>query len=105
MLNNYRPISNLPFLGKILEKVVLKQLDVFLHENNVHDKFQSGFRKGHSTETALIKVVNDLRVNMDHKNISILILLDLSAAFDTVDHNILLDRLNNWIGLSAKALS
>ena len=105
MLNNYRPISNLPFLGKILEKVVLKQLDVFLHENNVHDKFQSGFRKGHSTETALIKVVNDLRVNMDHKNISILILLDLSAAFDTVDHNILLDRLNNWIGLSATALS
>ena len=95
----------LAFFGQDFGEVVLKQLDVYLHENNVGDKFQSGFRKGHSTETALIKVVNDLRVNMDHKNISILMLLDLSAAIDTVDHNILLDRLNNWIGLSAKALS
>ena len=54
VFNNYRPISNLPFLGKVLEKVVHKQLEVFLHINKIHDKFQSGFRKNHSTETALL---------------------------------------------------
>lgn len=104
-LSNYRPISNLPFLGKILEKVVFKQLEVFLQNNNTHNKFQSGFRKGHSTETALLKVINDLRVASDKKNVSVLLLLDLTAAFDTIEHDILLHRLEHWVGLSAVALS
>ena len=105
VLSNYRPISNLPFVGKILEKVVFKQLEVFLQNNNTHNKFQSGFRKGHSTETALLKVVNDLRVASDKKNVSVLLLLDLTAAFDTIDHDILLHRLEHWVGLSGVALS
>ena len=105
VLGNYRPISNLPFLGKILEKIVFQQLDIFLKTNNVHNKFQSGFRKGHSTETALVKVVNDLRMSAAMKNISVLLLLDLTAAFDTIDYAILLHRLEYWVGLSGTALS
>ncbi len=58
----------------------------------------------HSTETALIKIINDIRFNSDSGKISVLVLLDLSAAFDTVDHNILLERLENWVGLSGMAL-
>ena len=105
VLSNFRPISNLPFLSKILEKVVFKQLNTFLNANVTFDKFQSGFRANHSTETALVKVVNDLRINMDARKLSVLVLLDLSAAFDTVDHNLLIERLENWVGLSGPVLN
>uniref|UniRef100_A0A3B1K2F9 Reverse transcriptase domain-containing protein n=1 Tax=Astyanax mexicanus TaxID=7994 RepID=A0A3B1K2F9_ASTMX len=104
LLNNYRPISNLPFIGKIIEKIVFKQVMHFLSINNCLDQFQSGFRPNHSTETALIKVINDIRLNTDSGKISILLLLDLSAAFDTIDHNILIDRLENRVGISGTVL-
>ncbi len=104
MLSNYRPISNLPFIGKIIEKIVFNQLNKYLTSNGYLDNFQSGFRVHHSTETALIKIINDIRFNSDSGKISVLVLLDLSAAFDTVDHNILLERLENWVGLSGLAL-
>ncbi len=98
MLSNYRPISNLPFIGKIIEKVVFNQLNNYLNSNGYLDNFQSGFRVHHSTETALIKIINDIRFNSDSGKISVLVLLDLSAAFDTVDHNILLERLETGSG-------
>uniref|UniRef100_A0A669DF59 Reverse transcriptase domain-containing protein n=1 Tax=Oreochromis niloticus TaxID=8128 RepID=A0A669DF59_ORENI len=104
-MNNYRPISNLPFLSKIIEKAVSQQLNYFLKQNNCYDAFQSGFRQNHSTETALTKVFNDICLNTDSGTMSVLVLLDLSAAFDTVDHNILLKRLESWAGLSGTVLN
>ncbi|KAG5270734.1 hypothetical protein AALO_G00195980, partial [Alosa alosa] len=104
-LSNYRPISNLSFLSKVLEKVVCNQLNTFLNESSILEKFQSGFRSNHSTETALVKIVNDLRLATDSNKVSILILLYLSAAFDTIDHSILIHRLAKWVGLSDNALN
>ena len=105
ILKNYRPvISNLPFLSKILEKVVLHKLLAHLQENNLCNPFQSAYRTGHSTETTLLHVVNDLLNTMDEDKISVLLLLDLSAAFDTIDHQILLSRLETVFGIHSTVL-
>ncbi len=87
---NYRPVSNLTFLGKLIERIVALQIVDHLEANNLMDIFQSACRKYHSTETALLKVQNELLMRLDNPNTVILVLLDLSAAFDTIDHDILL---------------
>ena len=104
-LKNYRPISHLPFLSKLLEKVVLRQLLAHLEQNQLCNAFQSAYRAGHSTETALLRIMNDLLCAMDQNKVSVLLLLDLSAAFDTIDHSILLSRLGTVFGISSTALS
>ena len=103
-LKNYRPISKLSFLSKVLEKIIYCQLTSYMNNNYMFEKFQSGFRALHSTETALVKVTNDLLLTIDKGDCAILILLDLSAAFDTVNHSILVQCLQTWLGLSGTAL-
>uniref|UniRef100_A0A803TSP9 Reverse transcriptase domain-containing protein n=1 Tax=Anolis carolinensis TaxID=28377 RepID=A0A803TSP9_ANOCA len=101
--NNYRPISNLPFLGKVLERVVATQLQEFLDDTDFLDRSQSGFRPGHSTEMALVTLVDDLRRELDRGSVTLLVLLDISVAFDTIDHGILLGRLSG-MGLGGTVL-
>ncbi|GFR86104.1 reverse transcriptase-like protein [Elysia marginata] len=100
----FRPVSNLPFLSKVLEKLVAQQLLAHLDKHGLKNRFQSAYRSNHSTETALIKVSNDLLRMADKKSICPLALLDLSAAFDTIDHKILFSRLHNMYGISGMAL-
>ena len=97
-LKNYRPVSNLSFISKIIEKAVFHQMLNHLKSNTLLEKHQSAYRKCHNTETALLKIQNDLLLSADNKEISIIALLDLSAAFDTIDHAILLQRLKNTFG-------
>ena len=104
-LKNYRPVSNLPFVSKILEKVVDARLERHLTINKLHEQNQSAYRKFHSTETALIKVQNDILQSLDKNNATILVLLDLSAAFDTIDHVTLLQRLECHFGITGKPLA
>ena len=103
-LNNFRPISNLNFISKILEKVVASRIQPHLLSNSLSSSFQSAYRMFHSTETTLLGIHNDLILAMDRGEVTSLILLDLSAAFDTVDHSILLHRLQHWFGLHGTSL-
>ncbi len=93
LLGNYRPVSLLHFIAKTLERVVFNQVSAFLTQNNLLDNNQSGFRSGHLTETTLLSVVEALRLARAASKSSLLILLDLSAASDTVNHQILLSTL------------
>ena len=76
-----------------------------LNRHNLFSSFQSAYRPDHSTETALLKAVNDLLLAMDEGKLSVLVLLDLSAAFDTIDHDILLHRLQHVFGIQGTVLS
>jgi len=104
-LSSYRPISNLAFLSKILERALHKRLSTHLSSFSSISPFQSAYRKFHSVETTLLKIQNDLLLSLDKKKVSALVLLDLSAAFDTVDHSLLLSRLSSYFGISGTALS
>ena len=99
-MNNYRSVSNLCLIVKILEKLVFSQVSSYLNSHNRNNTCQSAYRPGHSTETALLKVVNDLFLSLNKGNISVLALLDFSSAFDTIDHTILVHRLHTDLGFT-----
>ena len=104
-LKSYRPISNLTYMSKLIERMVYRQITTYLEANHLLPKFQSGFRARHSTETAVLKVLSDIFTATDQGSIGLLGLLDMSAAFDTVDHEILLLRLESSFGISGTALA
>ena len=104
IFKNYRPISNLQFVSKLVERAVADQLYSFMADSGLLPELQSAYRPGHSTETALLKVKNDLLLNMDGQRVTLLVLLDLSAAFDTVDHDVLHNRLSTDFGIKGTAL-
>ena len=105
ILKNYRPISNLQFVSKLVKRSVFNQLHEHLLSNNLYPIFQSAHRAYHSTETALLKVQNDPLLNMDRGYVTLLVLLDLSSAFDTIDRSILLSRLQHKFEFDGLALS
>ena len=98
-------LNGLYFISKILEKVVANRLRSHIYKNGLSNVSQSAYKQFHSTETALLKVHNDINLNIDNGKVTALTLLDLSAAFDTIDHNILITRLSTWYGISGTALS
>ena len=88
----------------LLEKLVLSQVSSYLSSHNLYKTCQSAYRPGHSTETALLKVVNDLFLSLNKGNISVLALLDFSSAIDTIDHPILVHRLHTDFGFTDTVL-
>ena len=103
-LGNYRPISNLTFVSKLLEHAAHEQIVGYASENQLLPDTQSAYQKHRSTETAILKVLSDVYEAADSGKLTLLGLLDLSAAFDTVDHQILLSRLRHSFGISRTVL-
>jgi len=104
-VRDYRPISNLTFMSKVVERLVCRQLVAYLEQNGLLPDLQSAYRRCRLTETAVLKVVADLFTAADRGEVTLLILLDLSAAFDTVDRDMLINRLYRAFGFRDDVLS
>ena len=105
VLKNYRPVSNIRYLCKVIETVVCSQITQYLDDHKLLEPLQSAlYRVGHSTETALLRVHNDILRTMDNSRAVLLVMLDLSAAFDTLDHDIMLQRFHDRFGITGTAL-
>jgi len=103
-LNSYRPIYNLSFIYKVLENPVTC-LNVHLNCNHLYIVFQSAYKQFRSTENALLKVHNDISLNMGTGTVTAITLLDVSAGFDTIDYSVILDRLSDWYDMSRIVLT
>jgi len=105
VLKSYRPVANIKFLSKVIEKAASCQTTDHVDGNHLSDEYQSSYKRHHSTETALVKVQSDILQSLDNNKAVFLVLLDMSAAFDTVDHDIFLNRLNNRFGMGGAVQS
>ena len=103
VISNYRPISLLPAMSKVFEKILYNQLYQYFDSNNLFYKIQYGFRKNHSTELAALELIDRIKCDLDKGNVPVAIFFDLSKAFDTLDHLILLKKLS-FYGIKNKAL-
>ena len=103
-LSNYRPVSNIPFTVKVMEKIAVQRLSEHLTVNGLHEELQSAYKPVHSTETALMRVQHDIANAMDTNQAALLVLLDMSAAFDTIDADILIDTLHTHLGVNGTPL-
>ena len=101
---NYRPVSNLSFISKLTEKAVAIRLCKQISAQNSLSQFQSAYRRGHSTETALLRITSDIAAALDTGHLVVLVATDVSAAFETINHRLLLKRLSA-IGIHGKALA
>ena len=104
LLKNYRLLSNLSFISKLIEKVVAKQLNNYIDSEGLSNVDQSTYRRLHSIESALLKIQKDIAASMDSGKAIALTLLDLSAAFDTIDHDIVFNSLRDWFGVAGTVL-
>ena len=104
-IKNLRPVSNLSFISKSTESAVAYQMQSLMSVTNLYPVFQSSYRKHHSAETTLLKVHNDILMNMNKQHVTLLVLMNLSARLDIVNHDILLSRLQSKLGVNATVLS
>ena len=98
-LINYRPVSGLSFISKLVERVAAKQLVDHIHQHGLDNSYQSAYKSGHSPETALLSIKNDIHLSLSRGEATALVLLDPSAAFDTINHSTLLSCLLDWFGV------
>ena len=103
-LKNYRPVSGLSFISKLVEHVVAKQLVDHIHGHGLDNSYQSAYKSGHSMETALHSIKIVIHLSLSRGEATALVLLDLSAAFDTIDHSTCLSCLQDWFGVGGSAL-
>ena len=101
---NYRPISILPIVSKVFEREVFRQLYGYLSNNSLLFKFQSVFRPKHSTQSALIRMCDNLLKNMESSQINCIVFLDVRKAFDSINHEILNDKMRNFFGVTRNQL-
>jgi hypothetical protein len=105
LLNNYRPISTLPFISKIFLKVLYEQLYDYFVSYNLLSRHQFGFRQFHSTASVLLDSTNEWFINMDRGMFNIAVFLDLQKAFDTINHDIMLEKHKLYVGLEEPSMN
>ena len=101
---NYGPVSNLSFISKVMEKCTLQQFTQHCDDHQLLPEFQSAYPKHHGCKTSLLMLTNDILWSMDNQQVTSMVILDLSTAFDTVDHQLLLKVLSHKFRIAGTAL-